>query len=76
MGRWVRQSWQRHKCSGSREESAVWGQPWRPVGFPDLAGGFLCSVCPPSLPSISFQSYATPSPLLSREVMIWLPAED
>lgn len=76
MGRCVRPSWQRHKFGGSREKSAVWGQPWRAVGFPDLPGGFHRSVCPPGPPFISSQSYTAPSPLLSHEVTGRLPAEE
>lgn len=49
MGRCVRPSWQRHEFGGSREV-AVWGQPWRAEGFPNLAWGCLGPHVPPVLP--------------------------
>lgn len=59
-----------------REKFAVWGQMWRDVGFPDLPGALSAPFVPPSPPFISFQSCAAPSPLLSHEVTMWLPAEE
>jgi len=70
MGRSVRLSWERHKFG--------WlGPAMESCGFPRPAWGLsLLHLSSPNPPFVSFQSYTAPSSLLSRKVMMWLPAEE